>query len=167
MSFNRLANADALRRPVKPLVMLMLLAAGSSANAGSFDGSWAYGKFGHFSLELVARRDLVCGQVTSVSGQKVDASLVIGRVEGQRAFVQFASAFGEGSAKGTAKISPTKRGMEWRVVQSPPGESWILESAHAAPAPWGKGRRAALAKVCAEYWGAIEQGNTGGIELRP
>lgn len=147
------------------IVSFLTFAGGAIANP--FDGSWINEKSGHFSLELIANGRLVCGQVTSLSGSKVDASWVIGRIDGKRAVVQFSSGFGERAAKGIATIRPLKSEMEWRIVQSPPGESWIFENVRGGVAPWKEDRLAILTKWCAKNWSAIEQGSTNGIDLRP
>lgn len=152
---------------MKVLAILLFLVAAGEAIASPFEGSWINEKLGNFSLELVVNHSLVCGQVTSISGSKVDASWVVGRIDGKHAIVQFASGFGEGSARGTATIRPLQSEMEWRIVQLAPSESWIPEHVRAGATPWKKNRRALLTKWCGANWSAIEQGKTSGVELRP
>jgi hypothetical protein len=152
---------------VRAWAIVPFLTFAGGAIASPFEGSWINEKSGHFSLELIANGRLVCGQVTSISGSKVDASWIIGRIDGKRAVVQFSSGFGERMAKGTATIRPLQSEMEWRIVQSPPGESWVFENVRGGATAWKKGRRATLTTWCARNWSAIEQRSTSAIDLRP
>lgn len=149
----------------RPLVLLSLLAVTASVNASSLAGSWAEGR--GFSLELFEHGGLMCGQVTSISGQKVDASWVIGQVEGREAIVQFDSGFREGSGRGKATIRRTRGGIQWQVVENPSGESWIYGSAQTKAVRWQKHRHALVTQWCASKWDAIREGRTSDIELRP
>ena len=135
--------------------------------AGTFEGSWENRKSGLFSVDLVQKGKMACGQVTEISGDKVDASFVVGTVQGNLLIVAFTSGFNENGSRGKAEIRLTRSGISWHVTEPLKGSSWIADDMGAIRKPWEKGRQTILADWCADQWGLIESGNISAVPLLP
>ncbi|OOG35865.1 hypothetical protein [Polaromonas sp. A23] len=145
-------------------VVLFLI--GTQVHAGQLDGSWSNQQSGLFSLELVQNGRLVCGQVTAISGDKVDASWIVGTVRARNASVQFTSAFAENGSRGAAVIQSKAGKLEWRVVQAIE-QNWIFSEASVSRQAWAPSRRRLVQNWCKQHWKAIDEGRIGNINLQP
>ena len=149
------------------IALLFVLVLTDDASAATLEGTWKARKSDGFSLELLERRNLVCGQLTAISGQRVDASWLVGKRDANGAVVHFTSSFGKTKGHGDAEIRLSNRALTWHVLKQPPDESWILDEAHVRRTPWSEGRRKVLSQWCQTHWQAIDQDATETINLQP
>lgn len=147
--------------------LLFLLVLTESASAAKLEGVWETPKSKGFSLEILEHRNLVCGQVTAISGQKVDVSWFVGKRKADAAVVDFTSSFSKTRGRGEAGIRLLNGNLTWHVNKPPPAESWILEETHVRRVPWSKGRRQVLSQWCQAHWQTIDQEATETINLQP
>lgn len=149
------------------IALLFVLVLAEDASAATLEGAWETRKSEGFSLELLERRNLVCGQLTAISGQRVDASWLVGKRDANGAVVHFTSGFSKTKGRGDAEIRLSNGALNWRVLKQPPADSWILDEAHVRRTPWSGGRRKILSQWCQMHWQAIDQDATETINLQP
>ncbi len=99
------------------LVAISLLTIGVHASAASFEGNWTMSGKNSFSVELVQKGHLVCGQMTVIQGDKVDASWTIGGVDKRGALVDFSSGFSDRKTRGIALLNIDSRKLKLQVKQ--------------------------------------------------
>ena len=151
---------------MRRVICMTLILAYAHVHAAQIAGSWSTRASGFFSLELVQRGDLVCGQVNAISGDKVDASWVIGVIGAQSTSVEFTSGFAEKGSRGNATIQPNDGKLKWNVVWAI-DKSWILSEATAYREPWARGRKLRVKRWCDQHWKTIQDGRSATIDLQP
>jgi hypothetical protein len=151
---------------MRRVICMTLILTCVHVDAAQIAGSWSNRAKGSFSLELVRRGDLVCGQLTVISGDKVDASWVTGLVGAQNALVEFTSGFAEKGSRGNATIQPKDGKLKWSVVRSIE-KGWILSEATVFRDRWSRGRKAHVTSWCDQHWQTIKDGRSDILDLQP
>jgi hypothetical protein len=104
--------------------------------------------------------------VTTISGEKVDESWLLGTIKNGVSTVVFASGFANPGAIGTARIEQHADHLEWHVERNIE-ESWILGEVSVRRGQWGRGREAILESWCKQHWKSIKEGNSCRVNLLP
>ncbi len=146
--------------------LIIFLTMGTQVAASPFDGAWSTRGSSLFSLELVQNGNLVCGQVTAISGEKVDASWVIGVIMANSASVEFSSGFAEKGARGTALIESKGGKFKWRVMQQI-NQSWIWSEALMTRESFQPDRKLLVESWCKKYWSSMTKEDSASINLLP